>query len=285
MRLMVALDLQTEGHHWLLEQASRVASMCNGTLDLIYIQTDATLEATKVDSFVQRLQEMSLLIDPDCRGDVKVVSGPLIETLTTLSRTYEGLVVGPREPGALERILVGTIATRLMRAAECPVIIPRHTGEKERKTPKLVVGVDLTTVSYEWLIQQGGHWAAALGGVLDVVYMVPSPAVVGIRNSYVREAALKEWEAAQVPMRIKMEQAMNSIPLAHRGDARVIAGDPENDLVRLSSNYDFVVVGNREHSGLKGYLLGTVASHVVRSAQCDVITLPAEAYLTQLGAE
>jgi len=283
MRLMVALDLQTEGHHWLLEQASRVASMCHGTLDLIYIQTDRDLESSKEDSFVQRLQEMSLLIDPKCRGEVQVVRGPLIETLTALSRTYEGLVVGPREPGALERLLVGTIATRLMRAAECPVIIPRHTGEKERKRPQLLVGVDLTTASYQWLIQQGGHWAKALGGTLDVVYMVASPAVVGIRNSYVREAALKEWEVSQVPMREKIEAAMDGISEENRGDARVIAGDPENDIVRLSSHYDFVVVGNREHTGLKGYLLGTVASHVVRSAKCDVITLPAEAYLRQLS--
>ena len=107
MRLMVALDLRTEGHHWLLEQASRVASMCRGTLDMIYIQTQDGLDAAKVDSFVQRLQEMSLLIEPECRGDVRVVPGPLIETLASLSRTYEGLVVGPREPGALERLLVG----------------------------------------------------------------------------------------------------------------------------------------------------------------------------------
>ena len=161
-----------------------------------------------------------------------------------------------------------------MRAAECPVFVPRHTGEKQHEKPRLLVGVDLTTASHESLIRQGGHWASVLGGVLDVVYMVPSPAVVGIRNSRVREAALREWETAQIPMRKQMESIMSEMPTEHQGEARVIAGDPENDLVQLSGKYDFVVVGNREHTGLKGYLLGTVASHVVRSAQCDVITLP-----------
>ena len=168
-----------------------------------------------------------------------------------------------------------------MRAAQCPVVIPRHVGEKAKANPRLLVGVDLTKDSHRWLINQAGEWAASLGGCVDAVFMVPNPAVAGIRNKSVRDAALREWTEAQAPHRKQLESAMASIDEAHRGKALVEAGDPENDLVALSADYDFVVVGNLEHSGLKGYLLGTVASHVVRSAKCHVITLPAAAYLQQ----
>ena len=282
MRLMVALDLKTEGHHWLLEQASRVTKLCNGTLDLIYVQTEGEDDGAKLKGYEARLNEMLLLVEPEQRGEIRVVSGSLIDALAQISRTYEGMVVGPREPGALERLLVGTIATRVMRSAHCPVIIPRHVGEKKNEKPKLVVGVDVNSSSFRWLVQQAGEWAAYLGGTLDAVYMTSSAAVTGIRNAYIREAAMKEWVIAQEPLRAKIATAMNEIPEANRGEAKVVAGDPENDLVGLSEAYDFIVVGNLEHSGLRGYLLGTVASHVVRSAQCDVITLPAAAYLEQL---
>ena len=191
-------------------------------------------------------------------------------------------MVGPREPGALERLLVGTIATRVMRAAHCPVIVPRHVGARSEEKPRLVVGVDVDSSSFKWLVQQAGEWAVSLNGTLDAVYMTSSAAVTGIRNAYVREAAMKEWVLSQEPTRAKIADAMSTIPPANRGEAKVIAGDPENDLVGLSKDYDFIVVGNLEHSGIRVYLLGTVASHVVRSAQCDVITLPAAAYLEQL---
>jgi nucleotide-binding universal stress UspA family protein len=115
--------------------------------------------------------------------------------------------------------------------------------------------------------------------------MVSNPAVAGIRNAYVREAAMKEWAVAQEPLRLRLADALSAVAEAHRGEAKVVAGDPENDLVSMSEGYDFIVVGNLEHSGLKGYLLGSVASHVVRSAQCDVITLPAAAYLEQLSTK
>jgi nucleotide-binding universal stress UspA family protein len=284
MRLMVALDLRTEGHHWLLEQAGRVARLCGGTLDLLFVQTDEESDQAKTKAYEQRLNEMMLLVPAEHRGEVVVITGPLIDALTDVSRSYEGMVVGPREPGALERLLMGTIATRVMRLAQCPVVIPRHVGQKASEKPKLLVGVDVERDSFRWLIEQAGDWARAMGGVLDAVYMASNPAIAGIRNAYVREAALQEWTVAQQPIQAQIVEAMEAVESSHRGEAKVLAGDAENDLVALSEEYDFIVVGNLEHSGLRGYLLGTVASHVVRHAKCDVITLPAAAYLLQMEA-
>jgi nucleotide-binding universal stress UspA family protein len=45
-------------------------------------------------------------------------------------------------------------------------------------------------------------------------------------------------------------------------------------LVRVSHEYDLIVVGSRPRPGLSGVVFGSVASQLVREADCDILTLP-----------
>jgi nucleotide-binding universal stress UspA family protein len=283
VRLLVALDLQTEGHHWLMDQGSRVAAMSGGTLDLLYVQTDPTVSESQLKSFQHRLDEMARLIPVELRGETRIVAGDLIPVLSTESRSYEGMVVGPREPGAFERLFKGTIATRVMREAQCPVVIPRHTGEKPVKAPKCLVGLDLNKSNTDWMLAQASDWVSAMGGTVDAAFVDEKPPVAGIRNADIRLAARKEWELVQAKWRRVVQAGLDRMDEQVRGEPLILSGDPAVELVGQSKNYDYVIVGNLEHTGLRGYLLGSVASHVIRNAQCDVITLPAAAYLKEHG--
>ena len=222
-------------------------------------------------------------VDEPNRGEGVCEAGGPVDVIAQLSADYDVLVVGPRST-ALERLLMGTIAIRVMRRALCAVLVPRVDELLWNEAPKLLLGVDLEGLAPEWLVAEAGGWAHALGGTLDVVYADPhaptyTPHSVAAGREFAN-LARREWEAQRAPEKARLEQLMASIPVPNRGGVRLAAGGAEIVLEDASEHYDIVVVGTRERMGLAGMLLGSVADHVIHNARCDVLTLPSGARLS-----
>jgi nucleotide-binding universal stress UspA family protein len=170
------------------------------------------------------------------------------------------LVVGSREPPALERLLHGPMATRVLRQAKCPVLVPR--GEvAPRPMPKILLGVDVEGPEPTAVLRWANLWAARLDGTVHAMY---AAAAHRGEFSVVREEKQKKLQGL-------LEQY---IAAPHRGQVVIRRGEPDEALVELSREYDLVLVGNREREGLARIMLGTVAAQVVRRAACDVLSLP-----------
>jgi len=58
-------------------------------------------------------------------------------------------------------------------------------------------------------------------------------------------------------------------------DARIVLGDPRSALLDAarSEHADLIVVGSHGRTGIKKLLLGSVASHVVTHAPCNVLVV------------
>jgi nucleotide-binding universal stress UspA family protein len=86
------------------------------------------------ESLGERLREEIETLDSGVRAAASVLKGAPVETLT--ERTREGLdllVVGSRGYGALRRIVLGSVSSRLLETAECAVLVfPRTAAESER---------------------------------------------------------------------------------------------------------------------------------------------------------
>jgi nucleotide-binding universal stress UspA family protein len=56
----------------------------------------------------------------------------------------------------------------------------------------------------------------------------------------------------------------------------VVVGRPDDEIVRFveERGADLLVMGTRGHGGMKRFLLGSVADHVVRQANCPVLVVP-----------
>jgi nucleotide-binding universal stress UspA family protein len=55
----------------------------------------------------------------------------------------------------------------------------------------------------------------------------------------------------------------------------VLAGNPSEELIRLSRSADLLVVGARGHGGFRHLLTGSVATQLVGHAPCPVVVVPA----------
>ncbi len=268
MAVLVGVDLRSPGHGWLLGRAARYASALGTTIDLVYFSGPG--EPRPEDR--QQLADLLEDLPEGCRGRASVEAAPPAEGLLALSRDYDLLVVGSRELPALVRLLRGPMATRVLRSAACPVLVPR--GEHGLgASPRLLVGVDVAGEAPERLLSLAARWVAALGGTLDALY-VDSAGLPQIADRSVREAAERQWRARSAPLLAKLEALLETVPAAQRGKGIIEAGNPEDVLSTKSADYDVTFVGNRDRVGLSRLLLGAVGDLVVRRACSDVISLP-----------
>lgn len=272
MRIAVGIDLRTTGHGWLVERAGAWARALRAQVDLVYFAAPA---AQPDPTHQERLEVLLATLSPSQRGDALVLpSSAPAEGLIELTASHDLVVVGSREPAALERWLLGPMATRVLRQARCPVLVPRRTAPPPER-PRLLVGVDATDdTASRAVLSLASLWAQRLGGTLDALYAVVS-ALPPIADKAVRDKAEKEWVARNDADRQKVEALLDElVPAEHRGVARLGRGEPDDALIQASTACDLVLVGNRDREGLAQLVLGTVAQRVVRQADSDVLSLP-----------
>jgi nucleotide-binding universal stress UspA family protein len=220
----------------------------------------------------QRLQVLLDTLPEPFRGRARVESAAPAEGLVQATMDADLLVVGSREPAALERWIHGPMATRVLRQARCPVLVPR--AEHPPPVPaQLLVGLDIADdVGSARVIELASTWAQHFQGRVSAAYAVAQS--LRIPDKEVRQRAEREWELLFADERAKLEALLREhVPEGPRGEALLLRGEPDDALIQASSKADLVVVGNREREGL-ARLLGTVAQRVVRQAACDVLSLP-----------
>jgi nucleotide-binding universal stress UspA family protein len=270
MRVLLGVDLRIHGHEWLIDQAARFCEMVDGKLDFLFV---APARSTDVDveNYRTRLANMLERVDESRRGRPIIKLGSAADMLRKSTADCDALVVGPRDPGALERMFLGSMATRVIHTSKCPVFIPRTELDPVQR---VLVGIDPHNGFGERLISRAGEWAGRLGGRLDAAYIEPGH-LPYIPDAKVRAQAEKDLMAGRGADRKAVNDLLGTLPESVRGGAIVRLGDPGEELVGLSERYQCLVVGTMERRGLARALLGSVAAHIVRNARCPVLTLPA----------
>ncbi|MEN0068081.1 MAG: universal stress protein [Myxococcota bacterium] len=269
MGVLVGVDLPAGGHEWLVSRAGDYARRMSTQVDMVYFVGDDA----DPPAHVPALQAYLDTLPKGVRGTPRVAVQAPADGLVELSSDYDLLVLGSREPPALERLLKGAMAGKVLRRSHCPVLVPHSVGEQP-EVMRLIVGVDVTSPDPDRVLSMGAEWAGRVGGKLDGLY-VEVGRLPHIADRSVREAAEREWVALRQPQLDRLKALMHAaIPEAQRGEALLRRGEPEDVLVQLSADYDVVLVGNRNREGIARLVLGAVATAVARRSGCDVISLP-----------
>ena len=195
------------------------------------------------------------------------------------------IVLPTRGHSGLKRIALGSTAERVVRHARCPVLIPR--GKKFKavtwngkpagkfEVRKILVPVDFSDCSLAG-VKYAARLAKRFGAKLHLFHAVfPYTQMIAVDRMGGELRPL--LESAQANAEVAMQKLQQSVFL--RGvscETEVRAGPAIDEICAASGrdNVELVVTSTHGRTGFSHALMGSVAEHVVRYAECPVLVVP-----------
>ena len=187
------------------------------------------------------------------------------------------IVMGTHGRTGLGRLLLGSVAERVLRRATCPVLtVPRRAESATRALTlgRLLCAVDFSEASLHALEYAAGLAAPNGPGLcaLNVVELFGAT----------RDLATVDTADFRVELvRMARARLQAAVPAAVRGVCPVAevvtTGRPNEEIIRVAAEQecDAIVLGIRRRSRTDLLLFGSTAQHVVREARCPVFTVRA----------
>lgn len=203
---------------------------------------------------------------------IRDVSAPKALHDLAVAERAELIVLGSGHRGAIGRILIGSVAERLLHGGPCAVAVPPRgfRGEAPSRLERIGVGYQPGEESRRALGFAAGL-ARPLGAELRLIGVLPEQPPYGSdAPEYLREA--REPLAARY--RGELERAAAGLEEGTPSEVTLAEGDPAERLVEESGRLDLLVLGSRGYGPVRATLLGAVSAEVMRGAGCPVIVVP-----------
>jgi nucleotide-binding universal stress UspA family protein len=204
-------------------------------------------------------------------------SEPFREVLTQADRLHANLVVmGTHGRSGFERLFLGSTAEKVLRTARCPVItVPSKAPDAMPRGPvpftQIVCGVDFSESSrlaldYAASLAQQNAAALALVHVVEThpLYVDFAPAAAIDLHAWTRQATSQLQGLVPDPVRATCSVS-----------ELVREGKPYREILRVSHEVvaDLIVLGVRGRNTADRWFFGSTTHHVIREANCAVLTL------------
>jgi nucleotide-binding universal stress UspA family protein len=223
-------------------------------------------QAARDDAALERLA--ARVAGPDCQASHRSAAGFPDAVLVALAGELacDLVVVGSHGRTGLRRLLLGSVAERVVRLAPCSVLVARPGDDAAGAPRSIAVATDFSA-----------HADAAL----DAALAVRAPGAI-IHAVHCWELPLSIYEGVTLESLGRMKDEL--IARAREHGAALAARDPairfhavEDSPVHGIQSFaeqhacDLVVVGSHGRRGIRRFLLGSVAEGTVRHAPCSVL--------------
>jgi nucleotide-binding universal stress UspA family protein len=193
------------------------------------------------------------------------------------------LVIGTHGRSGLERLLLGSVAEKVLRKASCPVMtVPRRLPDAVPAGPvvykRILCPVDFSESALRAL-KYATSMAQEADGQLTVLHVVAHEFEhTADRTSMVYEAGmtigdlLKEREDA---LQRRLQEVVAGAPEFCRVESLTTHGKPWREVLRVAAEEqsDLIVMGVQGRGAADILFFGSTTQHVVRDASCPVLTL------------
>lgn len=265
MQMLATVDLRRSHPDFVVHEAAHYARLAGATVDLLFVSPVSPPDP----EHQRRLEALMELIPAPQQGRVVHPSGPVVDIIAAHSARYDLVVVGPREPGPVERVFLGSIAARIVRQARSPILVVRTRTHGEG--PRAVVGVDLKNP--QRVVEEAARWIEHLGGTIDLVN-VDSVSLPRVPDQDLQTRLERERAQYRKRDQERLEVLLARVHHEHRGSVRLASGEPGPALNELAAEYDMVMLGCLGRRGMARLILGSVAETVVRGAPVTVLVFP-----------
>lgn len=183
------------------------------------------------------------------------------------------IVVCSSHRGSAGRALAGTVGLTLLHGSPCGVAMAPAGFRQQADTALRVIGVGYDGQPESEVALDGAiDLARSVGAALHIIAVVCAPAI-GYQGKGLRHAGAAELEEAIAEhMQGVLDRALERIPDGVEASGELVRGTSET--LGDQEGIDLMVVGSRGYGPLRRVLLGSVSSHLVRSASYPLMVLP-----------
>ena len=189
------------------------------------------------------------------------------------------LAVGTRGRAGMDRIILGSVAERIVRKADCPVMVIR--GRKYVGFKRIIVPIDLSDCS-RIALEYAVATARAHSSKLTILHVYEGsyvePYIKAANSEEKADGIIKEIELVN---ETKYDEFLKTVDLSGVEYEKLLKkGIPEFDIVEtaMEQQANLIVMGTHGRSGIKHILIGSTAEEVIRTVHCDIIIVKPEKF-------
>jgi nucleotide-binding universal stress UspA family protein len=214
-----------------------------------------------------------------------IIDGPAHTALPKAAHELQAdlLIAGSHGRTGIERFLMGSVAERLVRVAECPVLVVRNELPAQGAT-RILVPVDFSSASDKALAALPA--LAAEQAEIELFHVWDLP--IGMAADYggIEQINQLRGRIEQSAKRRGQEALAKGRRLISGARFESAQGSPVDTIVnRLADGkHDLAVLGSHGRSGADRLFLGSVAEKVIRYAPCSVLVVPPRTQPSRVSA-
>jgi nucleotide-binding universal stress UspA family protein len=246
-------------------------------------QLDGTVDYFQTPSRDDVLDEVRRVVDAagDAPADVTLVAdaGDPVSTIVdrAVAMPADLLVIGTHGRGGFERLVIGSVAERLLRKAPCPVLtVPPHATVTPAgvRFKHILCPMDFSPSSLQ-----------ALGFAIDLARQADGAVTLLHVVEWLPDYEAQAFAELDMPeyRRHLIENARERLEQLTVGEPRwwseisevVVVGRAYREILRVAaeSPTDLIVMGAQGRGGVGLALFGSTTQQVVRGAECPVLTV------------
>ena len=276
-----------------LDQAIAIARWYESTVTVLHVFSPAPV--VEFDPGPVVYDRDQLLADTKAFAEKESAPGITIEALVREGNTAteileqatgmqaDLLVIGTHGRSGFERLLLGSVAEKVLRKVSCPVMtVPRRLPDAAPAGPvlykRILCPVDFSESSLRAL-KYATSMAQEADGQLTVLHVVAHEFEnAADMASMVSDAGItvgsfvKQREEA---LRRRLQEAVATAPEFCSVESLITHGKPWREVLRIAAERqsDLIVMGVQGRGAADLLFFGSTTQHVVREASCPVLTL------------
>lgn len=195
----------------------------------------------------------------------EVIYGRLIESINSLLKDQRvALVIGFKS-----HITRPSTSERILKGIKVPVLVVKNKEERELSTEKISVNQILCPIDFSEnslrALEVAKELSMSLGAMLTVLHVI---------NEYRVKVVVEDSHALQNFLAMLKEEALEKLANIAKGfKFEVMVGNPAEDIVRKTSEFDLTVIGSKGRSYGSAFLIGSVAEAVIRNSKKNVLLI------------
>jgi nucleotide-binding universal stress UspA family protein len=190
------------------------------------------------------------------------------------------LVIGTHGRSGFERLLLGSVAERVLRKARCPVMtVPGRLPDAVPADPvlykRILCPIDFSDASLHAL-KHAISMAQQADAALTILHVVAHELENTIDMDHVTAMTVGDFlKEREESIRWRMHEQVTRASEFCSVDSSITHGKPWREVLRAAAErqIDLIVMGIQGRGAADLFLFGSTTQHVVRQAICPVLTL------------